>query len=51
MPKDPRVPARMWPSSTPGRHPGGRTCAVTLFGLLSAPRLIDLLLTGSQTIA
>ena len=50
MPKDPRAPNRMPPSSTPGRHPGGRTCAVTLLGLLSAPWLLDLLLTGSQTI-
>jgi len=51
MSKDPRVPNRMSPSRTPGRHPGGRTCAVTLLGLLSAPWLLDLLLAGSRTIA
>jgi hypothetical protein len=51
MSKDPRRPNLMPPSRTPGRHPGGRTCAVTLLGLLSAPWLIDLLMAGSRAAA
>ena len=51
MAKDPRVPRKMWPSSTPGRHPGGRTCAVTLLGLLTAPWALDWLLAAAAVTA